>query len=301
MRFGCSTPFGDVTDLASFVPEFARAAEERGLDSIWLGEHTHLPVDSKHAYVEDGRVPDRYKAFPDPWTLLAAAAAVTSTLRLGTAVCLVAEHNPLILAKQVATVDQISGGRVEFGVGYGWNKLEMVNNGVDPSRKRGTFREKMKAIIALWTQEEAEFTGEFVRFSRSWSLPSPVQKPRPPILIGGSPTPGTFTDIAELGDGYIPVRATLGDDLDDAVARLRARMTDVGRDPDSLQLTLSHPETSFGRITMEKFAARLPDAKRLDHLAGLGFGRVTCSIPNRDRDLMYRTMDHYAELAEAHR
>jgi len=299
--FGCSTPFGDVVNLASFVPEFARAAEERGLDSIWLGEHTHLPVDSTHAYVEDGRVPDRYKSFPDPWTLLAAAASVTRTLRLGTAVCLVAEHNPLILAKQVATVDQLSGGRVEFGVGYGWNRLEMINNGINPDRKRATFREKVKAIIALWTQDQAEFTGEFVNFTASWSLPSPVQKPRPPILIGGGPTPGTFTDIAELADGYMPVRDTIGDRLDEAIRTLRQRMTDVGRDPDSLQLTLSHPETSFGHVTMEKFAARLPDQRRLDHLADLGFRRITCSIPNRDRDLMFRTLDYYANLAAKNR
>jgi probable F420-dependent oxidoreductase len=294
--FGCSTPFGDVADLATFVPEFARAVEERELDSIWLGEHTHLPVDSKHAYLEDGRVPDRYKSFPDPWAVLAAAGAVTERLRLGTAICLVAEHNPLALAKQVATVDQLSGGRVEFGVGYGWNELEMINNGVDPKRKRAVFREKIRAIKALWTTEHTAFDGEFVSFTDSWSFPQPVQRPHPPILIGAAPTRGTFTDVVELADGYLPVRVSVGDRLSEHTTELRRRAVEAGRDPDSLQLTLSHPETSFGRITLDKFAARLPDKDRVAEYAELGIRRITCSIPNRDRDLMYRTLDHYAAL-----
>ena len=299
MLFGCSTPFGDVPDLATFVPGFARAVEERGLDSIWLGEHTHLPVDSKHAYVEDGRVPDRYKSFPDPWSVLAAAAAVTEKIRLGTAICLVAEHNPLALAKQVATVDQLSAGRVEFGIGYGWNPLEMVNNGVDPQRKRGTFREKVRAIKALWTTEHTAFSGEFVNFTDSWSLPQPVQRPHPPILIGAAPTPGTFTDVVELADGYLPVRVSVGDRLEEHLTALRHRAEELGRDPATLQLTLSHPETSFGRITLEKFGARLPDKDRIAQYTELGIRRITCSIPNRDRDLMYRALDHYAALMSA--
>jgi probable F420-dependent oxidoreductase len=285
-----------VADLASFVPEFARAVEERGLDSIWLGEHTHLPVDSKHAYTEDGRVPDRYKSFPDPWAVLATAAAVTERLRLGTAVCLVAEHHPLALAKQVATVDQLSGGRVEFGVGYGWNELEMINNGVDPKRKRATFREKIRAIKALWTTEHTAFDGKFVSFTDSWSLPQPVQRPHPPILLGAPPTPGTFTDIVELADGYLPYRSSVSEHLVEHFTTLRRRAAEAGRDPDSLQLTLSHPETSFGTITLEKFAARLPDKDRIAEYAELGIRRITCSIPNQDRDLMYRTLDHYAAL-----
>jgi probable F420-dependent oxidoreductase len=246
--------------------------------------------------VEDGRVPDRYKSFPDPWAVLAAAAAVTERLRLGTAICLVAEHHPLALAKQVATVDQLSGGRVEFGVGYGWNPLEMINNGVDPKRKRATFREKIRAIKELWTTEHTAFEGEFVNFTDSWSLPQPVQRPHPPILIGAAPTWGTFTDVVELADGYLPVRVSVGEHLEQHLTTLRQRAAEVGRDLDSLQITLSHPETSFGRITFEKFAARLPEKDRIAQYADLGIRRITCSIPNRDRDLMYRTLDHFAEL-----
>lgn len=296
MLFGCSTPFGDVSDLASFVPEFARAVEEREFDSLWLGEHTHLPVDSHHAYLEDGHVPDRYKSFPDPWAVLATAAAVTDRLRLGTAICLVAEHQPLALAKQVATVDQLSGGRVEFGVGYGWNPLEMINNGIDPKRKRAVFREKILAIKALWTTEHTAFQGEFVSFTDSWSLPQPVQRPHPPILIGAAPTSGTFTDVVELADGYLPVRMAVADRLAEHVTELRRRAVEAGRDPDALQLTLSYPETSFGRITLDKFAERLPTKDRIAAYADLGIRRITCSIPNRDRELMYRTLDHFSAL-----
>lgn len=301
MLFGCSTPFGDVTDLATFVPGFARAVEERELDSIWIGEHTHLPVDSKHAFIEDGRVPDRYKSFPDPWAVLSVVAASTTNVRIGTGICLVAEHNPLALAKLVATVDQLSGGRVEFGVGYGWNPLEMINNGIDPARRRAVFREKVRAIKQLWTTEHTEFHGEFVNFTDSWSLPQPLQRPHPPILLGAAPTPGTFKDIAALGDGFYAIRSSLDDGIEEKMQALRQEFIEAGRDPDTLQLTMSHPETSFGSITMEKFAERLPDKKRLDQLAELGFRRITCSIPNRDRDLMYRTLDHYAELAAANR
>jgi probable F420-dependent oxidoreductase len=299
VRIGCSTPFGDVTSLAGFVPEFARAVEDRGLDSIWIGEHTHLPLDSKHAYTENGRIPDRYKRFPDPWITLTAAAAVTRTIRLGTAVCLVAEHNPLSLAKQIATVDQLSAGRVEFGVGYGWNAPEMKNNGVDPARKRATFREKLRAVKELWTTEHTAFSGEFVNFTDSWSLPQPVQRPHPPILIGGAPTPGTFKDIAELCDGYLPVRDTVGERLGEHVRTLRRCFEEAGRDPATLQLTLSHPETSFGRVNLDKFAARLPGKQRIEDLAEMGFARITCSIPNQDRSLMYRALDHLADLAAA--
>ena len=296
MRLGCSTPFGDVDDVAEFVPMFAREVEARGLDSIWLGEHTHLPVDTAHAYLEGGRVPNRYKKFLDPWAVLTAVAAHTTTVRVGTLVALVAEHNPLALAKQIATVDLLSDGRVDVGIGYGWNPLEMVNNGVDPARKRGTFREKVRAMKRLWTQEHTAFTGEFVNFTDSWSLPHPAQKPHPPILLGAAPTPGCFTDVVELCDGWIPVRVAVDDALEEHVTRLHERAAGVDRDPASIHLTVSHPETSFGSVTFEKFADRCPSAARLERYRKLGISGVVCSIPNRDRTLMLKALDHYAEL-----
>jgi probable F420-dependent oxidoreductase len=299
VRFGCSTPFGEVDDVAEFVATFATEVEARGLDSIWLGEHTHLPLDSKHRYVEDGRVPDRYKRFLDPWTVLTAVASHTTKIRVGTLVALVAEHNPLALAKQIATVDVISRGRVDVGMGYGWNPLEMINNGVDPKRKRGTFREKVRAMKLLWTEEHSAFSGEFVNFSDSWSLPHPMQRPHPPLLLGAAPTPGSFTDIVELCDGWIPVRVTVDEGLEEHVARLRRQWTDASRDPARLQVTVSHPETSFGKITFEKFCARLPTPERLERYRGLGITGIVCSIPNGDRGLMLKALDRYAELHAA--
>lgn len=296
MHFGCSTPFGEVTDVAEFVPTYAREVEARGLDSIWLGEHTHLPVDSEHRYVEDGKVPERYKRFLDPWTVLAAAAASTSRIRLGTLVALVAEHNPLALAKTIATVDLLSGGRVDVGMGYGWNAPEMINNGVNPKRKRGTFREKVQAMKLLWTEEHSAFSGEFVNFTDSWSLPHPIQRPHPPLLLGAAPTPGSLTDIVELCDGWIPVRVTVDDELEDHIDRLRTQWIEAGRDPHTLQITVSHPETSFGSITFEKFAARLPTLERLERYQKLGITGIVCSIPNGDRALMLKALDRYAEL-----
>ena len=296
MQLGCSTPFGDVDDVADFVPAFAREVEARNLDSIWLGEHTHLPVDSEHEYVKDGRVPERYKRFLDPWTVLTAAAAHTSRIRVGTLIALIAEHNPLALAKQIATVDQLSRGRVDLGIGYGWNKLEMLNNGVDPARKRATFREKLRAIKMLWTNDHCAFSGEFVNFSDSWSLPHPAQRPHPPIYLGAGPTPGSFTDVAELCDGWIPVRVSVDADLESHVETLRRRAADIGRDPASVRIMVSHPETSFGAVTFDKFSARLPSEKQLERYRSLGISGVVCSIPNRDRSLMLKTMDRYAEL-----
>jgi probable F420-dependent oxidoreductase len=299
MKLGCSTPFGDVDDVAQFVPTFAREVEARGLDSIWLGEHTHLPVETKHRYVEDGKVPERYKRFLDPWTVLTAAAAHTTTIRLGTLVALVAEHNPLALAKQIATVDLLSCGRVDVGMGYGWNALEMLNNGVDPSRKRATFREKVRAMKLLWTEEHSSFAGEFVNFTDSWSLPHPVQRPHPPLLLGAAPTPGTLTDIVELCDGWIPVRMAVDDRLEEHVGRLRSAAADAGRDPSSLRITISHPETSFGSITFDKFSARLPSPDRMRRYRDLGVDGIVCSIPNVDRSLMLKALDRYAELRTA--
>src|SRR3954447_141938 len=187
-----------LTDRSPSIVDVARAVEERGFESLWLGEHTHCPVDTVHRYTSGkyaagaktrgGYVPEFYKRMPDPYILLAAAAAATSTLRLGTSVGLPAEHNPLEMAKEVASLDLISGGRFEFGVGYGWSELEASNNGIPFNRRRDVMREKLLAMKALWAQETASFAGEYVNFTESWSWPKPVQRPNPPILLGAKLT-----------------------------------------------------------------------------------------------------------------
>ncbi len=201
MRISANLILNDTTlPMATVAP----MVEEHGLDGLFIGEHTHTPVATLHPAYPSG-LPEFYKRFLDPFVQLSVAAAVTRTIRLGAGVLLVAERNPLELAKAVASVDVVSGGRVEVGVGYGWNRLEMVNNGIDPARKRQVFREKLAVLERLWSEETTAFEGEFVRFSESWSLPKPLQKPRPPVLIGAAAGPSTFADVAELGDGWYPL------------------------------------------------------------------------------------------------
>jgi len=182
----------------------APLAERHGIESLFLGEHTHTPVETVNPHYPNG-LPDFYKRFLDPFVQLSVAAALTSTIRIGTGVVLVAERNPLELAKAVASLDFISNGRFEFGVGYGWNPLELANNGVDPTKRRTVFREKLAAIVELWTNEVATFKGDYVSFSPSWSYPKPIQLPHPPILFGAAGTKGCFDDIARFGGCWYPL------------------------------------------------------------------------------------------------
>ncbi len=184
MLIGANLVLGDRTlPMATVAP----LVEDHGLDALFVGEHTHIPVATVHPGHPTG-VPEFYKRFLDPFVQLAVAAAVTERVRIGTGVVLVAERNPLELAKSVASLDVVSGGRVEVGVGYGWNPLEMANNGVDPSRRRQVFREKLAAVRRLWTEETVECHGRWVDFTESWSFPKPVQDPHPPVLLGAAAT-----------------------------------------------------------------------------------------------------------------
>lgn len=182
----------------------ARMVEEHGLDALFIGEHTHTPVATVHPGYPGG-LPDFYRRFLDPFVQLTVAAAVTERVRLGTGVVLVAERNPLELAKAAASLDLVSGGRLELGVGYGWNPLELRNNGVDPGRRRAVFREKLSAVRRLWDEESTAFEGEFVQFTESWSFPKPQQKPHPPVLIGAAASGATFDDVVTLGEGWYPL------------------------------------------------------------------------------------------------
>jgi len=295
MHFGCSVPFSDTDDLAGFTPRIASAIESRGFESLWLGEHTHLPVDTVYPASRDGVLPLRYRRFPEPWTVLAAAAAVTDRLRLGTLIALAAEHNPLVLAKLVSTVDQLSGGRVELGIGYGWNKLEMINNGLDPARKRSALREKVAAMRALWSGEPVSFNGEFVTFSSSWSLPAPVQRSGPKVHLGCAPTDRNLTEVADMADGYLPMQSMVDRDFRSDMMRLRERAEAAGRDPGSIEVSVAYTATSWGRTDLEAFCRRLPSAKDLDGYRQLGVTRVICSIPVDQGDLAERALDAWRD------
>ena len=216
-------------DTTLSILDVAPRVEAAGLHSIFQGEHSHIPVDTVFP-TPDGTVPDFYKRFPDLFVTMAGAAAVTTTLRLGTGVVLPAEHQPLRLAKAVASLDQLSRGRVDFGIGYGWNAPEMANNGVNPDRRRAATREHVKVVRRLWADDVVEHHGELTSFTPSWSLPKPVQitagRVGPPILIGAAGGPRTFADVLDYADGWYPLT---GPALLDDAAELRRLAAEQGR------------------------------------------------------------------------
>lgn len=262
------------------------AVEEHGLESLWLGEHSHLPVGSVHPYTPGGAVPEVYRRMVDPLIALTDVAARTTRLRLGTSLTLVAEHNVFHLAKQVATLDHLSGGRFELGVGYGWNLPEVANHGIDPARRRAVLREKLDAMRRLWTQETADYAGEYVAFTESWAWPKPVQQPGPPVLFGVPPTPAGFRDVARLGDGWMPIELETGDALASQIDDLRAAFKEVGRAGEPT-VSLFAPEGAMGgKRDFETFVARLPSAGRMAGLEALGVERLILGVPTSRAELL---------------
>lgn len=198
----------------------ARLVEERGQESLFFAEHTHIPASRETPYSGGGPLPRRYVHTLDLFVALTAAAVATTRLRVGSGICLVIERDPIITAKEVASVDVLSGGRLEFGVGAGWNREEMANHGTDPRRRMAVLRERVEAMKAIWTQEEASYAGEHVAFERIWSWPKPAQRPHPPVLVGGG-GPTVLDRVLAFGDAWFPNHATPR--LLDRVAELRAR------------------------------------------------------------------------------
>ena len=192
------------TDYSIQPVELAKAAEERGFESLFFPEHTHIPASRKTAYPGMGDLPKEYWHAHDPFVALAAAAAVTSRVKLGTGICLIIERDPITTAKEVASLDMISGGRFIFGVGAGWNIEEMENHGTDPNTRWKLMRDRVLAMKTIWTNDDAEHHGRFEDFDPIWSWPKPVQKPHPPILVGGW-GPHTLSRVVEYGDGWLPV------------------------------------------------------------------------------------------------
>jgi probable F420-dependent oxidoreductase len=250
--------------------ELARAAEERGFESFWVGEHTHIPASRRTPYPGGEPLPKPYYHMADPFVSLMAAAAATRTIKLGTGICLVVEHDPIVLAKSVATLDWLSNGRVLFGIGGGWNREEMEHHGTPFDRRWRVLRERVLAMKALWTQEEASFHGEFVNFDRAISFPKPVQRPHPPILFGGATAQGRAR-VVEYCDGWIPIDVLL-DDLPAAIADLRRRAEAAGRGRDSLSVSV--------------FAFQPPKPEALARLRDLGVERVTLVAPRRLADAL---------------
>jgi probable F420-dependent oxidoreductase len=199
---------------------FARLIEERGHESLFVAEHTHIPASRESPYPGGGELPRKYSHCYDPFVALTAAAAATSTLRIGTGICLIIERDPITTAKEVASLDHLSGGRFEFGVGAGWNREEMSNHGTDPRKRMSLMRERVEAMKVIWTEPEASYHGEFVNFERIWSWPKPAQRPHPPILVGGDGP--TVTDrVLAFGDAWFPNYAP--DGIFDRAEKLRAQ------------------------------------------------------------------------------
>ena len=217
------------------VTDVARLAEARGVESLWAPEHTHLPVDFTSPTPTGSALPEYYKQLFDPFLVLTAAAAVTTRLRLGTGIALVANHDPITLAKQIATLDRISGGRFLLGVGAGWNKEEVENHGVEFATRWQRAVEHLEAMKAIWTQDEASYAGKWVNFDRIWSWPKPVQQPHPPILLG---TVAPSALVIRHADGWLPLSVSHPGRLPERIADLRARAEQAGRDPDSLEVTV---------------------------------------------------------------
>lgn len=234
-----------LTDRGPGIAEVARAVEDRGLDGLWLPEHTHIPVATPADSPVGGPLPDYYRRVLDPIAGLAMAAAVTSRIRVGTGILLPALRDPIVTAKALATIDSQSGGRLAVGVGYGWNAGELRDHGVDPATRRGRLREHVLAMRRLWEDEVASFGGRHVSFGPSWSWPKPAQRPLP-VLLGGGASPAVFGHIAEFGQGWAPAG---GHGLADAVPRLRERVEAAGRDSRGLEIVpFTDARASGGKV-----------------------------------------------------
>jgi probable F420-dependent oxidoreductase len=267
------------TDYAIRPEELARACEERGFESLWFPEHTHIPASRRTPFPLGGDLPRDYWHTHDLFVALMAAAAVTTTLKVGSGICLAIERDPITMAKEVASVDQLSHGRLLFGIGGGWNAEEMENHGT-PFRKRWQIlREKIEAMKEIWTKEAAEYHGEFVNFEPIWCSPKPRQTPHPPILLG-SHTSNGLDRVVRYCDGWIP-NARAYQDLPAVVRDLRARAEQAGRRPDDISISL----------------LGVPEEEAMLHqYRQLGVERAIFFVPSAGKDKVLPLLDRYAAL-----
>jgi probable F420-dependent oxidoreductase len=267
------------TDYSLGPVPLARALEERGFESLWVVEHTHIPASRRTPYPLGTELPSIYWESYEPFTFLAQAAAVTERLNLGTGICLVPEHHPIALAKRVASLDSLSGGRFLFGIGAGWNAEELENHGVAFADRWKVTREHVLAMKACWTEKDAEFHGEFVDFDPVWVEPKPVSRPHPPVFMGASST-WAMDRIAEYADGWLPV---LVPEFDERLALLEERCEARGR-------SLSEIDVSV--MTM------VADQDGLVGLAEKGVNRIILSLPTVGADEALGVLDGYAQIVE---
>jgi probable F420-dependent oxidoreductase len=266
-------------DFAMRVDDLAREAEARGFTSLWLPEHTHIPVSRRSPWPGGGELPKEYWHTHDLFVALATAAAVTRTLKICSGICLLVERDPITTAKEVASLDVLSNGRVMFGIGGGWNAEEMENHGTNFKTRWKLLRERVEAMKKIWTEDEAEYHGEFVNFDPIWSWPKPVQKPHPPIFLGGH-GPKALQRVVDYCDGWLPITVRAGD-LVEQLKDLRQRAEKAGRDPKSISIA------TYGGPRDETVVQQYRDGG-VDHYI---FG-----LPPAGRDKVLQLLDRYAEF-----
>jgi len=278
MDFGALMFF---TDYAIPATELAQALEMRGFESIWAPEHSHIPTSRKSPWPGGGELPKVYYEAMDPFVSLTAAAVATTTLKVATGVCLVQQRDPIQTAKLVATIDQISGGRFLFGVGGGWNAEEMADHGTEFRTRFKLMRERIEAMKEIWTKTKAEYHGDMVDFPEMMAWPKPVQKPHPPILVGGA-FPHAARRAVRYGDGWAPITGRGPDgEIEQILPRFRQMLSEAGRDPQSVPVTL------FGAPE---------DADRLARYRDLGIARLVLMLPSGKSDRILPILDRWAEL-----
>jgi len=279
MHVGASIFF---TDYSISPAELARAMEERGFESLWAAEHSHIPLSRKSPWGGGGELPKQYYDVMDPFVTLAVAAAVTTKLKVATGVCLVNQRDPIQTAKLVASIDQTSSGRFLFGIGNGWNQDEMENHGTVFATRHKLVRERIEAMKAIWTQDVAEYHGEFVNFDRMNAWPKPVQKPHPPIILGGA-YPYAARRAVRYGDGWIPLAGRPGQygDVFDYVPKFRDMLREAGRDPAAFPVSLFS-------------STQNPDT--LLRYQELGLVRIVVSLPAAKADVVLPILDRWAEV-----
>ena len=264
------------TDFAIDIDALARLVEERPFYALFVAEHTHIPTSRETPHPSGAVLPPQYSHTLDPFVALSFAAAATERIKLGTGVCLVVERDPIATAKEVASLDRLSGGRFLFGVGAGWNREEMSNHGTDPSRRFKLMRERVEAMKEIWTKDEAEYHGELVDFDPIWCWPKPTQKPHPPILLGGS-GPKVLDRVLAYADEWTPNRFGTPEELKERIDELRERA---------------------GRHVRVVASGVKPERELVERLAEVGVDGCTFYVsPDADADQAERELDEFAKLA----
>lgn len=260
----------------------AAACEERGFESVWFPEHTHIPASRETEWPAGGELPREYVHMSDPFISCMAAAAATKDLKVGTGICLLIEHDPIALAKTVATLDRLSNGRFLFGIGAGWNAEEMENHGTPYKKRWQVLEERVKAMKEIWTTEESSFHGDFVNFERIWSYPKPLSKPHPPIILGTFGSKWGRQRVADFADGWIPINV-FHEDFTADLADLNERLIAAGREPNSVEISM-----------FDVFETREEELRRLADMEGIYRAIPRC--PTEDTDTVLRWLDEYAEI-----